>query len=91
MLGRAAGCFAAVETDGLSILMELPVYVLEPEAERSILIERLPDEDTDGALVVMELPIRALLLGPMRMLELLPTEVEPVELLLIVELDEGRR
>ncbi|MHC4629367.1 MAG: hypothetical protein ACYTDV_20510 [Planctomycetota bacterium] len=87
----AASCFFAVETDGLSILIELLVYVLEPEGDRSILIERLVDEDADGVLVLMELPMRALPLGPIRTLELLPTEVEPVELLLIEELDEGLR
>ena len=89
LLERAAGCFAAVETDGLSILIELFVYVLEPEGDRSILIDRLVDEEADGVLVLMELPIRALLPGPIRMLELLPTEAEPVELLLIDKLDEG--
>ena len=91
LLERATGCFAAVETDGLSILIELPMRDLEPEADRSILIDRLPDEDADGILILMELPIRALLPGLIRMLELLPTEVEPVELLLIDELDEGLR
>ena len=91
LLELAAGCFAAVETDGLSILIELLVYVLEPEGERSILIDRLADEEADGVLVLMELPTRALLAGPIRMLELLLTEVEPVELLLIDELDEGLR
>ncbi|KPK38286.1 MAG: hypothetical protein AMJ65_13085, partial [Phycisphaerae bacterium SG8_4] len=79
LLELAAGCFAAVETDGLSILIELLVYVLEPEGERSILIDRLADEEADGVLVLMELPTRALLAGPIRMLELLLTEVEPVE------------
>lgn len=91
LLERAAGCFAAAETDGLSILIELFVYDLEPEGDLSILIDRLGDEDADGILVLTELPIRALLLGLIRMLELLLTEVEPVELLLIDEPDEGLR
>ena len=87
----AAGCLGPVETDGLSILIELFVYDLEPEGDRSILIDRLPDEDADGILVLMELPIRALLPGLIRMLELLLTEAEPAEPLLIDEPDEGLR
>ena len=60
LLEGAAGCFATVETDGLSIRIELPMRDLEPGAGRSILIDRLPDEDTDGALVLIEPPIRDL-------------------------------
>jgi hypothetical protein len=59
LLEGAAGCLAVVEADGLSILIELPMRDLEPEAGRSILIDRL-DEDTDGVLVLMEPPIRDL-------------------------------
>lgn len=132
----AAGCLASVETDGLSIRIELVVPGCEPAVGLSIRIElpirdvleeltrlrelapdRLADEDTDGILVlnerpildlvllvgqfveeetdgllvVIELPIRALLLGLIRMLELLSIEVAPVEPLLMEMPDEGLR
>ncbi|MHC4116337.1 MAG: hypothetical protein ACYSWO_02400 [Planctomycetota bacterium] len=59
ILELAAGCFASVETDGLSILIER-----DPElvVGLSIRIDRLWDEDTDGVLALIELPIRDLLL-----------------------------
>ena len=60
LLELAAGCFASVEMDGLSILIELLALDLESVVGRSILIDRLRDEDTDGVLVPIEVPIREL-------------------------------
>lgn len=91
LLEGAAGCFVTVETDGLSILIELPMRDLEPEAGRSILIDRLDHGTIEGVLVLMEPPIRDLLLGLIRMPELLLTEVEPVGLLVMDVPDEGLR
>ncbi len=73
------------DTDGVLVLIERPML------ELVLVVGRLDDEETDGLRVVIELPMRALLLGLSRTLELLPTEVEPVELLLIEVLDEGLR
>lgn len=135
LLELAAGCLASVETDGLSIRMELVASGCEPGAGlsiridlpirdvleeltrlRELVLDRLADEDTDGILVlneralldlapvvgrladeemdgvmvVIELLIRDLLLGLIRIVELLLIEVEPVELLPMETLDEGR-
>ena len=78
---------------GLSIRIELPIRDVLPELTglRELAPDRLADEDTDGLGVVIELPIRAMLLGLIRMLELLLLEVEPVEPLLMEILDEGPR
>jgi len=73
------------DTDGILVLRELPILDLV------LVVGRLRDEETDGLLVVMELPMRDLLLGLIRVLRLLLTEVEPVELLPIETLDEGLR
>ncbi len=73
------------DTDGVLVLIERPMLDLV------LVVGRLDDEETDGLRVVIELPIRALLPGLGRMLELLLTEVEPVELLLTEVLDEGLR
>jgi hypothetical protein len=86
LLEGAAGCFVTVEADGLSILIELPMRDLEPEAGRSILIDRL-DEDTDGVLVLMEPPIRALLLGLIGSPELLLIDEPDVGLETVIRLD----
>lgn len=66
--------FADAEADGLLEVIVPPILVLV------LVVDRLFGEEADGLLIVIDLPIRALLLGLSRILELLPTEVEPFEL-----------
>jgi hypothetical protein len=73
------------DTDGVLVPIERPMLDLV------LVVGLLADEEPDGLLVVIELPMRVLLLGLIRALELLLTEVEPVELLLTETLDEGPR
>lgn len=75
------------ETDGLLVLIELPIPGLV------LIVGRRFDHETDGrwVLTLMELPMRAVLLESIRTVELRLIDVDPVELLPIEMPDEGLR